>query len=171
MALVAGTFTVPSVTAASAATNTDSSDTYVVWANDGASLASARAAVTASGGQVVGEIAEIGAVIATSNRADFAAATDAQAGVAGVATNRVVGTLPKTDTADAEVRAAAEAAAGKAHDDGNHHGKNPKAEPLSDVQWDMRMIDATPEGSYREQPGRKGVLVRRARLGNRRQSS
>ena len=49
MALVAGTFTVPSMTAASAATNTDSTDTYVVLANDGASIASARAAVTASG--------------------------------------------------------------------------------------------------------------------------
>ncbi len=154
MALVAGMLTVPSVTAASAATDTD---TYVVLADDGTSLASARAAVTAAGGQVVDEVAEIGAVIATSNRADFAAAADAQAGVAGVATDRVVGTLPKTDTPNAEARAEAQAAGAKAEN--NHHGKDPKAEPLADLQWDMRLIDATPQGSYREQPGRKGVLV------------
>jgi subtilisin family serine protease len=154
MALVAGMLTIPSMTTASAATETD---TYVVLPNDGASHAQARAAVAAAGGQVVEEVAEIGAVIATSNRADVAAVADAQAGVAGVATNTVVGTLPKTDTANAEVQAEAKAQGAKAQN--THHGKNPKAEPLSDVQWDMRMIDATPEGSYREQPGRKGVLV------------
>lgn len=153
-ALVAAMLTIPSVTAASAATETD---TYVVLADDGVSLAAARAAVTAAGGRVVDEIAEIGAVIATSNRADFAAVADAQAGVAGVATNGVVGTLPKTDTANAEARAEAQAAGAKVRN--GDRGQVPDAEPLSDVQWDMRMIDATPEGSYREQPGRKGVLV------------
>jgi subtilisin family serine protease len=153
-ALVAGVLTVPSVTAASAATDTD---TYVVLADDGASIATARAAVVAAGGQVVGEVAEIGAVIATSNRADFAAAADTQAGVAGVARDSVIGSLPKTDTVNAEARADARAAKAKASND--RRDKNPKAEPLADLQWDMQMIDATPEGSYREQPGRKGVLV------------
>jgi lantibiotic leader peptide-processing serine protease len=35
----------------------------------------------------------------------------------------------------------------------------PDQEPLADRQWDMRMIDATPSGSYRVNQGRPGVLV------------
>jgi lantibiotic leader peptide-processing serine protease len=31
--------------------------------------------------------------------------------------------------------------------------------PFADKQWDMRMIDATPSGSYRVDQGRAGVLV------------
>jgi subtilisin family serine protease len=104
---------------------------------------------------VVDQIDEIGAVIATSDRTDFAAVADSQAGVAGVASNRVVGTLPKTDTVNAEARAEADAAAATVRD----RNRNPQAEPLADLQWDMRMIGATPDGSYSEQPGRKGVLV------------
>ncbi|HEX2782631.1 MAG TPA: S8 family serine peptidase [Ilumatobacteraceae bacterium] len=142
-----------STTSVAAATTTD---TYLVLANDTASLDAARAAVTASGGQVVDEIDEIGAVIATSDQSGFAATADAQVGVAGVASNRVVGTLPKTDTVNAEARAEANAAAATVRDDRH---RDPKAEPLADLQWDMRMIDATPDGSYSEQPGRKGVLV------------
>ena len=32
-------------------------------------------------------------------------------------------------------------------------------EPLADWQWDMRMIDATPAGSYATQHGDKDVIV------------
>ncbi|HEY7626289.1 MAG TPA: S8 family serine peptidase [Ilumatobacteraceae bacterium] len=153
--LAAASLIVPAVTTATAAPSSGAAETYVVLADDGASLASARAAVTASGGQVVGEIGEIGAVIATSNRADFAAATDAQAGVAGVARDRVIGGLPKADVVNDEARA--DVAAGQSAARERHH--DPAAEPLADLQWDMRMIGATPEGSYGEQPGRKSVLV------------
>jgi lantibiotic leader peptide-processing serine protease len=156
-ALVAGSLIVPSVSTTSAAPAEEATDTYLVLANDAASVDAARAAVTAAGGQVVGQIDEIDAVIATSDQSDFAAAADAQTGVAGVASNRVVGTLPKTDTVNAEARAEANAAAATVRDDNRH--RDPKAEPLADLQWDMRMINATPEGSYSEQPGRKGVLV------------
>lgn len=138
---------------------------YLVLAEGGATLDATKAAVIAAGGQVVGEISEIGAVVAVSGRADFAAAADSSAAVAGVAGDRVVGTLPKTDKVNAEVRAAAERAAasrrgrGGHDDDDDHDDDDVKAEPLADLQWDMAMIDATPEGSYDEQPGRKGVLV------------
>lgn len=153
--LVAGSLSIPSVSPASAAPTAET-DTYLVLADDAASVDSARAAVSAAGGQVVGEIGEIGAVIATSNRSDFAAATDAQAGVAGVARNGVVGTLPKADTVNAEARAEANAAAATVRD---NRPRDPAAEPLADLQWDMKMIRATPDGSYGKQPGRKGVLV------------
>ena len=33
------------------------------------------------------------------------------------------------------------------------------SEPLADWQWDMRMIGATPEGSYAAQQGSKDVIV------------
>jgi subtilisin family serine protease len=153
--LVAGSLIIPSVSPASAAP-TAATDTYLVLADDAASVDAARAAVSASGGQVVSVIDEIGAVIATSTRSDFAVAADSQAGVAGVAHNRVVGTLPKIDTVNAEARAEANAAAATVRD--NQHS-DPAAEPLANLQWDMKMIHATPDGSYGEQPGRKGVLV------------
>ncbi|HKO85214.1 MAG TPA: peptidase S8, partial [Actinomycetota bacterium] len=38
-------------------------------------------------------------------------------------------------------------------------GRVPGQEPFADKQWDMRMIDATPSGSYRVNQGRRGVLV------------
>jgi subtilisin family serine protease len=38
-------------------------------------------------------------------------------------------------------------------------GRVPDQEPFADKQWDMRMIDATPSGSYRVNQGRRGVLV------------
>ena len=35
----------------------------------------------------------------------------------------------------------------------------PGAEPLGNLQWDMAMIHATPDGSYATQPGSAGVKV------------
>ena len=132
---------------------------YVVLAADGASVAQAQAGVTRAGGTVTSVDTELGVLTATSTRADFAAAADAQAGIVGVARNQIVGSLPKVDPADAELRAAAQAAAGRAQTNrpSGQHGR--AAEPLADLQWDMRMIGATPQGSYRAQPGRRGVLV------------
>lgn len=154
-ALVAGSLIVPTASTTSAAPTAAATDTYLVLASDASSVGSARAAVAAAGGRVVDEIDEIGAVIATSDRTDFAAIADSQAGVAGVASNRVVGTLPKVDAVNAEARAEADAAAATVRD----RNRNPQTEPLANLQWDMRMIGATPDGSYSKQPGRKGVLV------------
>ncbi len=154
--LGAGLLTVPTVQPAAAASEGAS---YLVLGDTAGSVAAARAAVGAAGGRVVSEISEIGAVIAVSDRADFATAAGGAVGVAGVAKDRVVGSLPKTDKANAEARAEAERAAAERRGRDGHDGHDPKAEPLADLQWDMRMIGATPEGSYDEQPGRKGVLV------------
>ena len=132
-------------------------DTYVVLADDGASIASARAAVTAAGGQVVGEVAEIGAVIATSNRADFAEAADAQAAVAGVARDRVIGSLPETDTPNA-----GGARRGRR---GGVQGTQRSPRPGSEGRAIRRPpVGHAPDrrdarGLVRRQPGRRGVLV------------
>ena len=165
-ALVAGMLTIPSVPAASAASD---NGTYVVLANDGASLASARAAVTAAGGQVVGEIAEIGAVIATSNRTDFAAAADAQAGVAGVAGNAVVGALPKTDTVNAEVQAEAEGRGGQRPE------RSPRQEPQGGATRRPAVGHAhdrrDARGLVRRATRSQGRARRRLDIGHRRQPS
>ncbi len=44
---------------------------------------------------------------------------------------------------------------GDDHEGDGHH----RAEPLAYLQWDMQMMDATPDGSYDEQRGRRDVLV------------
>lgn len=133
---------------------------YVVLADDGAAVARAGAAVTAAGGTVTGVDTDLGVLTATSARTDFAARVDAQAGVLGVARNQVVGSLPKQDPADAELRAVAQQAAASAASDTGARGKKPPAaEPFANLQPDMQMIGATATGSYAVQRGKRGVLV------------
>ena len=50
-----------------------------------------------------------------------------------------------------------EATKGLELDDTGGHGSG--EEPLAPLQWDMKMIHATAEGSYAKQRGRRGVLV------------
>lgn len=138
---------------ASAATSGASSVTldYVVVASDAASVTSAASAVRAAGGTVVSVDASLGLVTATSDRSDFAAAVNAGSGVLGVARNRSIGRAPKADPASADLAAAVTASAARS--------RVPGAEPLAGAQWDMEMIHATPQGSYRVQPGKRGVTV------------
>src|SRR2546421_636360 len=72
-----------------------------------------------------------------------------EAAVAGVAHTRVIGEAPKiknaVETAGAEPRGAVQAAA--------------TGEPLSGLQWDMKQIHATADGSYRVERGDRRVLV------------
>jgi lantibiotic leader peptide-processing serine protease len=62
-----------------------------------------------------------------------------------------------TPREDVERLTAAERAAAKSSP--SRTGTTPDQEPLADKQWDMRMIDATPSGSYRVNQGRRGVMV------------
>ncbi|HET9654645.1 MAG TPA: S8 family serine peptidase [Kineosporiaceae bacterium] len=133
---------------------------YVVVADSTATVNQAVAAVTGAGGTVTSVDGDLGVVTATSARTDFATRVDAGAGVLGVARNQVLGSLPKTDPADAELRQAAQKAAASAAADPARRGKKgPAAEPLAALQPDMQMIGATASGSYAVQPGRRGVLV------------
>jgi subtilisin family serine protease len=80
----------------------------------------------------------------------------------GGARNRPVGRIPNGAAAakdEVEHLTAAERAAVKAKAGSARAGRVPDQEPLADRQWDMRMIDATPSGSYRVNQGRPGVLV------------
>jgi subtilisin family serine protease len=90
----------------------------------------------------------------------FVRAVAAQRALVGAARNRPIGRIPSGASASkdeverltAAERAAAKAGSGRA-------GRVPGQEPFADKQWDMRMIDATPSGSYRVNQGRRGVLV------------
>ncbi len=132
---------------------------YVVLATNEASVAAAQAAVVAAGGQVTAVNTDVGLLTVEAPAEGFAAAVSANTAVTGVAENRAIGQAPENGRKNrwediekvTEERAAARPAARTA--------AAPGAEPLADLQWDMRMIKATPQGSYKVNPGRKGVLV------------
>jgi lantibiotic leader peptide-processing serine protease len=135
---------------------------YVILANDAGSVDLAVQSVKSSGGSVLRVNRAIGLVTASSNDAGFAASLVTKAGVAGVARDTVIGKAPsdalnRSKSVEQEGRlgeavAASQAAAKEVDED-----KRP--EPLAGMQWDMRMIGATPDKSYEEQPGKKDVLV------------
>jgi subtilisin family serine protease len=137
---------------------------YVVAYADGASAAAARAAVKAAGGTVLKENTQVGVATVKSANPAFLSAAAAQKALVGAARNRPIGKLPSGAAAAKEeverltaaerAKAEARAKAGSAP-----AGRVPGQEPLADRQWDMRMIDATPSGSYRVNQGRPGVLV------------
>jgi lantibiotic leader peptide-processing serine protease len=135
---------------------------YVILANDAGSVDLAVQSVKSSGGSVLRVNRAIGLVTASSNDASFATSLSTKAGVAGVARDTVIGKAPsdafsRSKSVEQEGRlgeavAASQAAAKEVDED-----KRP--EPLAGMQWDMRMIGATPDQSYEEQPGKKDVLV------------
>lgn len=120
---------------------------YVVAYADGASAASARAAIKAAGGTVVKENTQVGVATVKSSNPSFIAAAGRQSALVGAARNRPIGKLPSgaAPKADVERLSAAERAAAKRSASTNGHA--PGQEPLADKQRDMRMIDATPSGS------------------------
>src|SRR5512132_722307 len=132
---------------------------YVVAYADGASTAAARAAVKAAGGTILKENARVGVATVRSSDPAFIAAASRQKALVGAARNRPVGRIPSGGSAKDEVEhlTAAERAAVKGGS--ARAGRVPDQEPFADKQWDMRMIDATPSGSYRVNQGRRGVLV------------
>jgi lantibiotic leader peptide-processing serine protease len=127
---------------------------YIVVIDRGASTAQAHDAIDAAGGTILKENRDIGVATVSSKNADFIASADRQDALVGAAGDRPIGRSPRDDQAgkfrEEKVGGAKQGKPGKA---------GPKAEPFSDAQWDMRMIGATPTGSYKTQPGSKGVRV------------
>jgi subtilisin family serine protease len=140
-----------------------STDSYVVLATDAASVDATIATVQAAGGQVDRVNRAIGLLTVTADSASFEGAVSGQGDVAGVALNISIGQAPadaasRRDAVELEGRDQSAIAARPGSDDehGDHGGAT---EPLAGLQWDMKMIGATPDGSYDEQRGRKDVLV------------
>ena len=125
---------------------------YVVVYESDAAKAAARDAVADAGGSIVKENAAIGVATVRSSDADFVRKATAEGALVGAAANKPIGTAKpgekKKEIPGEDLRGAGKAAKG---------GK--KGEPLAANQWDMRMIGATPEQSYRTQPGKRQVLV------------
>lgn len=148
-------------TTAVAQSQTDTSTQYVVVYESGASPAAARAAIDAAGGTLVSERAEIGVAFVTSNTTGFALSATASSAVKGVARDRIIGQSPADGLSAAAKRDLVEK-----ENKGNPNKPAVTAkkaakltDPLSPLQWDMKMIGATPEGSYSEQLGSKKVTV------------
>jgi lantibiotic leader peptide-processing serine protease len=133
---------------------------YVVAYADGVPAATARAAIKAAGGTVVRENTRVGVATVKSANPSFLRAAAAQKALVGAARNRPIGQVPSGGAAKEDVErltAAERAAVKRAARAAAPHV--PGQEPLADRQWDMRMIDATPSGSYRVNQGSRGVLV------------
>jgi lantibiotic leader peptide-processing serine protease len=128
---------------------------YVVVYQKGADLGAAREAVEAAGGTIVSENTAIGVATVRSGRGDFKERVDDQTALLGAAGNDAIGQAPPADRPKSDdVEALGTARAG-----GKKPKKSRRAEPLSGLQWDMRMIDATAAGSYSLEQGDPGVKV------------
>jgi lantibiotic leader peptide-processing serine protease len=175
-ALAATTAVLPSVAGATApaagvdlatsSSATGGTHDYIVLYTSTGQAAAARAAIRAAGGSLVSENGEVGYAVARSSAANFAQAVAASSAVVGAARDRAIGfagpsakaqakardknrELERLDTVRSQRRQARHADAAAV----------PEAEPLANRQWDMRLLGATPNGSYRVQPGDKGVRV------------
>jgi subtilisin family serine protease len=133
--------------------------TYVVVYEQGASPASARAAVKAAGGKIVRENRAVGVATVRSSSSNFESRATKAKAIKGVAPNRSIGSVPngqgrKRDPVEdqADIRSGATSRA-------DVPAPPPGGEPLSGGQWDMAMMDATPTGSYAHQIGSHAVRV------------
>jgi lantibiotic leader peptide-processing serine protease len=138
---------------------------YVVLYKDGVSLDRARAAVTSAGGTIVKENTDIGVATVRTTNGGFMADAGRQTALEGVARNKVVGKAPKATPAAAgaikgqAIEKAGTGARGTAALSNASGPRGTAAEPLADLQWDMKQIHATSTGSYRVEQGDRGVLV------------
>ncbi|MFG1961204.1 S8 family serine peptidase [Nonomuraea sp. NPDC049028] len=143
-------------------TATASATEYIVLYKEGVRPDVARKAVQAAGGTVVKENTAVGVATVSTTDTGFAGAVAANASIEGVAHNRSIGTVPSAARSAAKARKAGDAVE-KAADGApaaTTFGKpGPTAEPLSELQWDMKQIHATADGSYRYEQGDPGVLV------------
>jgi subtilisin family serine protease len=128
--------------------------TYVVLYEKGASFTRAEHAIRRAGGRIIRSNRAVGLATVMAPGKGFAKRARAQRALVGAAQNRAIGRARERlhqraaieRGADIGVTAAAEAEPGA-------------GEPLSSLQWDMQMIDATPSGSYAVQQGTHDVLV------------
>jgi subtilisin family serine protease len=165
LAAVTAAVAVPAQAVPASPQSTGQAAQYVVLYKEGASLDKARAAVKAAGGTIVKENTAVGLATVESTNTQFVASVGRQSTIDGAAVNRTIGHAPNAGLGPkvgtgADRRAAVEKAG---RTEGTKaavtaDGQN-GAEPLADLQWDMKQIHATEAGSYEEEPGDKRVLV------------
>ncbi|GGK86126.1 serine protease [Sphaerisporangium melleum] len=162
-AVIAATVAFPAQAARTAA-DTAATTQYVVLYKEGVAAADAQKAIEAAGGTVVRSNEAVGVATVTSAAAGFASAVAAAPGIEGVARDRVIGSVPKTTARAAltgrtarDTRAVEREGRERGIGKQGKHGPSPKAEPLADLQWDMKQIRA--EEAHKYEPGDPGVLV------------
>ncbi len=134
---------------------------YVVLYERGASADSARAAIARADGRVVEVNRKVGVATVRSANASFVTDVSRSAAIAGAARNRPVGYAAPDQVKDpfAIERMSALRQTEAGHGRVRQRAGKAAAEPFADLQWDMRMINATPSKSYRRQPGSHAVRV------------
>jgi subtilisin family serine protease len=138
---------------------------YIVLYEQGASPAAVKAAVAKAKGRILKANNKIGVATAVSANPSFRGDAAAAAAIKGVARNHPVGRAkprlrPKlTPEQQLAARKAARGTGATARAQGSYHHGSRKAEPLAGKQWDMKMINATVDGSYRKEKGSSRVLV------------
>jgi lantibiotic leader peptide-processing serine protease len=159
LALALGALALIVPLSAGAAGRQGTAATFVVLYEKGASAKSARAAIRHAGGRVVRENRGVGVATVRSANDDFVTDVSASRAVYGAAHNRPVGFAPQV-RGRARDKFAIEKSGGKGKSGRTVRGRGGGGEPLADLQWDMRMIDATPSGSYGKRRGKgRGVRV------------
>ncbi|MCW2882995.1 MAG: peptidase [Sphaerisporangium sp.] len=133
---------------------------YVVLYKAGAAAADAQKAIEAAGGSVVKVNTDVGLATVTSTNAGFVSAIKDNATIEGVAHDRVIGSVPMAAKTAFGASAAIEAKA--VEKEGRERGaielgRSVAAEPLSDLQWDMKQIHADEAHKYEQ--GDPKVLV------------
>src|SRR6266536_5807404 len=128
LGLVAAASLGPVLSPAGASADTGTESTYLVLYHAGAGTTGAASAVSAAGGTLIAQYAEIGVVIARSSSSGFAAAMNRTANVDGAVVTRSFGARLHEDQAADD--AAAAAAAPMVWGD-----------RLSGLQWDMTQIN------------------------------
>jgi lantibiotic leader peptide-processing serine protease len=133
-------------------------ETFVVLFEEGASTADGVAAIEAAGGEVVAVNEAVGlATVTVAEPENFVTEVSAEDAVFGAATNEAIGTTRPDERKDDDERLQSERDSQTSGD--SEHRSRRGEEPLAGLQWDMEMIDATADGSYDEQQGKKQVLV------------
>jgi lantibiotic leader peptide-processing serine protease len=130
---------------------------YVVLYERGVSAAQGREAVEDAGGRIVSVNSKVGVATVRSSNKHFTAEAAREGALVGAAPNRPIGHAPKVGTWQPQWGIERSGVSGKSH--GHMPPSAPKDEPFAGAQWDMKMIGATSDGSYRRQPGSKKVRV------------
>ncbi|GLY28037.1 S8 family serine peptidase [Kineosporia sp. NBRC 101731] len=159
MFAVTGTALVASSPASASTSQKAATTEYVVLQNANSGALAAKAAVEKAGGTVVSENSALGYVVATSSKSDFEAKINADKTVLGAAGNQIIGQAPEEQQASQFQIEQLRKSTPKSSKSGTHKGSSASNEPLADLQWDMKQIDATKKGSYASQPGSSKVLV------------
>ncbi len=132
---------------------------YVVLAERTATSAAVRAAVVRSGGRIVGENRQIGLFTVVSRNPGFLRTAVATRAIRSASRRRPIGSSRPANRGKSD-HITRRRSVGEARRDRDDHREDRRdTEPLTGLQWDMQMINATRDGSYDEQRGRRKVLV------------